>query len=152
MCCSLDKVNFHKYLFSGLADFIVTNTKTGNRLHYHFLSCDSYGTEFALSCLAENSNESVGYIGKFYFEEKSKIEEPIKFRQDKFDRDLENCLAYKSFIYLLKHRQLPDIVTVEPLTCGYCGCLLGEDEKRQGFCAKHTDTKENLFDAISFMF
>jgi hypothetical protein len=147
--------NFHTYLFSGKADFTILNTRTGNGMHYNFLSVND-GIEFILYCVEVNGRrcKDIGTMGKFVFSERQNVDEPVKYKFVKMNKysqdyteDVESTMEFKTFIYLLEHKRIPDFIRIHPITCGNCGCLI---DNNRGFCNAHKGTIENLFDVISY--
>lgn len=98
-------------------------------------------------------SDKLGVMGKFIFEERENENHKIKYeyiKSNDYKPDIQNTMEYKTFIYLLNHKQIPEIIDIIPVNCGYCGCLIGEADQKDGFCIKHKNTIENLFDYFSF--
>lgn len=120
----VDVIKFHRYLLCGRADFIVTNTKTGNTLRYMFLGDGgSFGdNNYTLYCISINGQtaEQLGYgilgtMGDFYIEISANglIYEFTPNRS--LSVNVIETMAYKTFLYLLTNIKYPDIIHIRPV-------------------------------------
>ena len=138
---------FHRYLFGGHASFEITNTKTGNNIEYCFLSRDVYRTEFILYCEKVNNKDTpgIGTIGDFSFEERHSVKEIPKYRYELRKDVKDTTMEFKTFIYLLHHRDIPEFIHIRVRCCAECARQLRSADN-DGFCYEHKGVKESLFD------